>query len=189
MPERAAPKFFRDAASFRTWLEQHHGRSGVLWVGYFRKGADRPSVTYPESVDEALCFGWIDGIRQKVDDARYMVRFTPRRPGSLWSQVNTRRARALIRRKRMRPAGLAAFRAQKGAGSPAAPQGRTVAEAARPYLRRLRAKRKAWEFFRHQPPFYQRTTMAWIVSARKEETRLRRLGKLMESCARGARLI
>jgi uncharacterized protein YdeI (YjbR/CyaY-like superfamily) len=106
------PTCFRTPAAFRAWLRQHHARSGELWVGYYKKDSGTPSLTWPESVDEALCVGWIDGIRKRIDDVRYMIRFTPRRRGSVWSSVNIARVHALIEQGRMQPAGLEAFDAR-----------------------------------------------------------------------------
>jgi uncharacterized protein YdeI (YjbR/CyaY-like superfamily) len=187
--EPVKPRFFRDAARFRAWLKEHHASAGVLWVGYYRKDSGRPSITWPESVDEALCYGWIDGIRRRYDDVSYTIRFTPRRPGSPWSDVNIRRARLLITKGLMRSAGLRAFRARRHDRSAVPSAEQRGAEIAGPYGRLLRANRSAWKFFRRQAPFYRRATARWILSAKKEETRLRRLEKLIASSARGSRLM
>lgn len=188
MPELLTPKFFKDPARFRAWLKEHHARSGVLWVGYYRKDSGRRSITWPESVDEALCYGWIDGIRRRWDDASYIIRFTPRRTGSVWSDVNIRRARVLIKKGLMRRAGLRAFRARSRERSDVTSVEERGLELTGPYDRHLRANRSAWEFFRRQAPFYRRATARWILSAKKEETRLRRLEKLIASSARGSRV-
>lgn len=167
----------------RRWLARHHDSATELWVGFYKKASGKPSITWPESVDEALCYGWIDGIRKSVDDISYMIRFTPRRRESNWSQVNIRRARALIAQNRMRPSGLAAFRARDRDRT------RQYSFENRPntlpprYLRLLKANRDAWTFFRAQPPWYRRACAWWIVSAKREETRLRRLSRLVDDSA------
>jgi uncharacterized protein YdeI (YjbR/CyaY-like superfamily) len=179
------PRFFRTGGDFNRWLAKHHDSARELWVGFHKKASGEPSITWPESVDEALCFGWIDGVRKSVDDVSYMIRFTPRRPDSTWSQVNVRRARALIAQKRMRPPGLAAFEARDRKKT------RLYSFENRPstlppgYLALVKANRDAWTFFRAQPPWYRKTCAWWIVSAKKEETRLRRLATLMDASAEG----
>jgi uncharacterized protein YdeI (YjbR/CyaY-like superfamily) len=159
-----------------------------LWVGFYKKGSGKPSITWPESVDEALSFGWIDGIRKSVDDESYTIRFTPRRPRSIWSAVNVKRARELIEAGRMHPAGLKAFeeRVQERSGIYSYEERRQ--ELAEGYVRKLKANKKAWEFFRAQPPGYQRTVSHWVMSAKKEETRAKRLATLIEDSANGRRI-
>ncbi len=180
--------YFSTHAALRRWFAEHHATARELWVGFHKKGSGTPSVTYPEALDEALCVGWIDGVRKRVDDERYVIRFTPRKPGSYWSAVNTRRALALKKQGLMTGAGLAAFEARD--------PGRTMkysferaAAALPPELERaFRANRKAWSFFEQQPPSYRRTLTWWVVSARKEETREARLDKLVRASASGKRL-
>ncbi len=182
----SAPRYFRTPAAFRRWLARHHASAAELWVGYYKKGTGTPSITWPESVDEALCFGWIDGIRKSVDEDRYVIRFTPRRPASHWSAVNLRRVRALIAEGRMTPAGLAAFDRRR-AEAPYSYQQRPRALPAA-YRAALQARAGAWEFFRAQPPGYRRTATAWVMSARREETRRRRLETLVRHSAKGERI-
>jgi uncharacterized protein YdeI (YjbR/CyaY-like superfamily) len=184
----AQPQFFPTPAEFRAWLEQHASTEGQLLVGFYKKGSGRPSITWPESVDEALCFGWIDGIRRGIDEESYSIRFTPRRRGSIWSAVNVRRIAALVDAGRMTPAGLAAFEARADAKTgvysfESRPQGLDE-----PYAERFRAQREAWRFFESQPPGYRRTATFWVQSAKQEATRLRRLDQLIEVSARGERL-
>ena len=182
------PTFFETPAAFRAWLQKHHRTADELWVGYWKKHTGRPTITWPESVDEALCFGWIDGIRKSVDSDSYMNRFTPRRPGSFWSATNTTRALELIRLGRMRAAGRKAFAARDAA--------RTVAHHAvrdKPRLDKARAaafkaNRGAWQFFQAQPPGYRRLAIWWIVSAKREETRTRRFDHLVALSAGRRRL-
>jgi len=179
------PRFFKSAKDFASWLERNHDKADELWVGYHRKATGRPSLTYPESVDVALCYGWIDGVRRSVDETRYTNRFTPRRPGSNWSAVNIRRARALIKVRRMRPAGLRAFRAKRASRSSTASYENRPSDLPPRYLERLKANEKARIFYRAQPPSYRRAATWWVISAKREETRRKRLSNLIESSARG----
>lgn len=177
------PRFFRSAAGFRAWLSQHHGKRVELWVGFHKKHTEKPSITYSEALDEALCFGWIDGLRKRMDGASYTIRFTPRQPRSQWSHVNIRRARELIASRRMRAPGRAALeRRLEDAAT------RQSARLDPTYVKKLRENRRAWAYFRAQPPGYQRTAQVWVMSAKREETRMRRLTTLIERSARGVRL-
>ena len=181
-------RFFRTPADFRKWLARHHGSRRELWVGYYKKGSGRPSMTWPESVDEALCFGWIDGLRKSVDAIRYTIRFSPRRPTSIWSAVNINRARELTAQGRMRPAGVQAFAKRKEQRSGIYAYEQRSATLVEPYAARLKKNRAAWKFFRAQPPYYQKRMNWWVVSARREATRLKRLKRLEEDSARGMRV-
>jgi uncharacterized protein YdeI (YjbR/CyaY-like superfamily) len=183
------PKFFPTPTDFRRWLEQNHESKTELWVGFHRKGSGRPSITWPESVDEALCFGWIDGIRKRLDDESYVNRFTPRRAGSNWSAINTRRAKELISAGRMQQAGLRAFKARDPAKSGVYSfEQRHAAKLTREAERQFRANKRAWEFFESQPPGYRRIVIWYVVSAKQEATRARRLGRLIEDSAAGRRI-
>jgi len=179
------PRFFRTPADLRTWFEKHHASARELWVGYYKKHLGRPSVTWPESVDEALAVGWIDGIRRRIDETRYANRFTPRRPKSLWSEVNIKRVRALARQKRMRPAGLKAFAARRENRSGEYSYEQRPATLEGPYARILGRNPRARDFFRSQPPYVQKVMTWWVVSAKQEGTRRRRLDRLIDNCARG----
>ena len=181
-------KFFKTPADFRQWLEQHHATVQELWVGYYKKDSGRPSITWPESVDEALCFGWIDGLRKRVDDVSYTIRFTPRRPRSIWSAVNIKRAQELIEQRRMRPAGQQAFAARTENRSGIYAYEQRQPEFDEPYRQKLRQNKAAWKFFQAQPTSYRKTATWWVLSAKKEETRLRRLEKLIEDSAEGRTL-
>jgi uncharacterized protein YdeI (YjbR/CyaY-like superfamily) len=182
------PTFFPTPAAFRAWLEQHHAHADVLLIGYYKVGSGKPSITWPESVDEALCFGWIDGVRKSVDGFSYTIRFTPRKPGSIWSSVNIKRAQALIEHGRMQPAGLKAFEARKENKSGIYSYEQRSVDLAEPYNGLLKANEAAWSFFETQPAHYRKAVCWWIISAKKEETRLKRLEKLMEHSVRGERL-
>jgi len=183
------PVYFPSPSAFRDWLEANHAGADVLWVGYFKKGTGRPSLTWPESVDEALCVGWIDGLRKSVDAERYAIRFTPRRPGSNWSRVNLDRVEALTAEGRMRPAGLAAYEARKpdAAATSYEERPQTLPE---PYAGAFRERDEAaWRFFEAQSPSYRRTAIGWILDAKREETRLRRLEQVIEASMAGRRWI
>jgi uncharacterized protein YdeI (YjbR/CyaY-like superfamily) len=179
--------FFASPAEFRAWLEKHHGSETELLVGFHKKGSGRPSMTWSESVDQALCFGWIDGIRRSLGEDSYTIRFTPRKPRSTWSKVNVAKVEQLESDGLMRPAGRKAFEARSEDNT-----GIYAFERARPaelppeYEERFTPA--AREFFEAQPPGYRRTATHWVVSAKKEETRERRLATLIEDSAAGRRL-
>jgi uncharacterized protein YdeI (YjbR/CyaY-like superfamily) len=179
------PKFFHTAEDFRRWLQRHHASAPELLVGFYKLASGRPSMTWPESVDEALCFGWIDGIRRRVDELSYTIRFTPRRPGSIWSAVNTRRARTLAARGRMAQAGLAAFEARTPNRSGRYSYETRPGELVAPYSGMLAANTAARQFFQRQAPSYRRAATWWVVSAKKEETRLTRARRLVELSGQG----
>jgi uncharacterized protein YdeI (YjbR/CyaY-like superfamily) len=182
-------RFFATPTDFRKWLGTHHERDRELWVGFYRKATGRPSITWPESVDEALCVGWIDGIRKTIDAESYKIRFTPRKPASNWSAVNIGRARELIRLGRMRPAGVKAFERRTDERSGIyAYENRKSAVLPAADEKQFRARRKAWEFFQKLPTAYRQTLIWWIVTAKKEETRKQRLEKLITASEAGRRL-
>ena len=182
-----APRFFRSAAEWRKWLEKNHTRADALWVGYHKKATGKPSMTWAESVDEALCFGWIDGIRKSLGDDSYKIRFTPRRPGSNWSLVNTKRVKELTELGLMRPAGSAAFTARKSEGNYSYEQ-RKAAAFSGEQEQRFRANKPAWKFFQAQPAGYRQVATWWVISAKREETRDRRLAKIIDTSASGRRV-
>jgi uncharacterized protein YdeI (YjbR/CyaY-like superfamily) len=182
------PKFFKTPAAFNKWLAANHAKSKELWVGFYNKKSGQPSITWPESVDEALCFGWIDGVRKNVDEDSYKIRFTPRKPASVWSAVNIRKVAKLIKEDRMHAAGMKAFAARKENRSGIYAYEQRSAELVEPYLGELKQNKAAWKFFEVQPPSYRKVMNWWVVSAKQEETRLRRLGKLIEASAENRRL-
>lgn len=181
-------KFFSSGANFRRWLEEHSARSTELWVGYFKAGSGKASVTWPESVDHALCYGWIDGIRKRIDEAQYMIRFTPRKPTSTWSAVNIKRAEFLIEQGLMRSPGLAAYRARREHRSGIYSYEQRPTQLPKPYDALLETNALAFEFFSAQPASYRRAAIWWVISAKKEETRHRRLEQLIADSSRGKRL-
>jgi uncharacterized protein YdeI (YjbR/CyaY-like superfamily) len=182
------PTFFPTPEAFRRWLEKNHERESELLVGFYKKGSGKPSITWPESVDQALCFGWIDGVRKRLDDDRYTIRFTPRKRSSNWSAVNIRRATELARLGLMQPAGLRAFEQRTEDKSRIYAYENAARSFPPEYEKQFRANRKAWEWFQAQAPSYQRVVIFWVTSAKKEETRARRLATLIEDSAHGRRV-
>jgi uncharacterized protein YdeI (YjbR/CyaY-like superfamily) len=185
----ATPRFFATPAAFRAWLLAHHEREPELLVGFHKKGSGRPSMTWPESVDEALCFGWIDGVRRSIDDESYTIRFTPRKPRSVWSNVNIAKVQALLAAGRMMPAGIAAWERRDPAKSGIYSFERETAMFDAEAERQFKRNRSAWTYFQAQPPGYRRLATHYVVSARRPETRARRLATLIERSARGERII
>ena len=183
------PVFFADAAALRRWLKRHGATAKELLIGFLKRAPGRNSLTYPEALEEALCFGWIDGVRRSLDAERWVQRYTPRKPKSKWSLVNVRKAEALVAAGRMAAAGTKAFEARVPhlSGLYSFEQGK--APTLGPKERKaFRAKPKAWAFFQAQPPGYRRTAAYWVVSAKKDETRERRLMMLIADSAAGRRL-
>jgi uncharacterized protein YdeI (YjbR/CyaY-like superfamily) len=171
--------FFLSPPELRKWLEQNHVKQAELWVGFYKKGSGRPSVTYSEALDEALCVGWIDGVRRSVDAQAYAVRFTARKAKSKWSAVNVERVRTLIEADRMHPAGLKAFESATEDSRVHSYEERNAAKFAARDEKTFHANKAAWEFFQSRPPGYRRTTTFWVTSAKKEETRQKRLATLI----------
>jgi len=181
-------KFFKTPADFRHWLDRHHAAETALLVGFHKVGSGKPSMTWPESVDEALCVGWIDGVRRSLGTDAYTIRFSPRRTGSIWSAINIRKAEALIAEGRMRPAGLQAFEARTSDKSMIYAYEQRSAEMPEQYARVMKKNKQAWSFFSAQPPGYRKRMCWWIASAKQEATRLSRLEKLIAASTAGQRL-
>ncbi len=180
------PRFFATPAEFRAWFAAHHAAERELIVGFYKRQTGRPSITWPESVDEALCFGWIDGVRRSIDGDAYTIRFTPRRPESNWSKVNIARVAALEAEGRMTEAGRAAYaRRRIDQTRTASYEQETPAVLTPEEEALLRADVAAARDFDARPPWYRRTVVHWIVSARRLETRARRLQQLIAACAAG----
>ena len=179
------PVFFSSPVQLRAWFAHHHATSTELLVGYYRVGSGKPSITWPESVDEALAVGWIDGIRRSLDDERYTIRFTPRRRRSIWSAVNVKRAQELIAAGRMQPSGLQAFEARKDHRSGIYAYEQRETALAPEYERAIRRNKAAWTFFKRQPPSYKRSISWHVMSAKSERTRLGRLEKWIARWANG----
>jgi uncharacterized protein YdeI (YjbR/CyaY-like superfamily) len=182
----AEPIFFATPAEFRAWLHEHHATAREQWVGFYRVGSGRPSITWPESVDEALCFGWIDGLRKSIDDVSYMIRFTPRKPDSIWSAVNMGRVAVLTDQGRMQPAGLAAYARRRDETSAIySYEQREQAALEEAEEQQFRANAAGWQFFQAQPRSYRQAAIRWVLSAKKPETRLSRLARLIDDSAQG----
>ncbi|HEY0729268.1 MAG TPA: YdeI/OmpD-associated family protein [Pyrinomonadaceae bacterium] len=184
----AKPKFFATPEKFREWLEKNHASETELLVGFHKKGSGKKSITYAEALDEALCFGWIDGVKRSLNETSYTQRFTPRRARRIWSLVNVKHVERLKKEGRMHAAGVAAYeqRDPKRTGIYAfenAPR-----ELSAEYEKQFRKVKGAWEYFQTYPPYLKKTVSFWVMSAKKEETRSARLQRLIESCARGERI-
>lgn len=179
------PADFRSPASFRSWLVKNHDTSSELIVRIFRKYAAHAGITYAQALDEALCFGWIDGVRRSFDKDSFTIRFSPRRPGSIWSLVNVAHAQRLIKEGRMAKTGLVAFQARDQKRTRVYSFEQRPSELSAAHVRKFRAEKKAWEFFQGQAPWYRRTSAYWVISAKREETREKRLGILIACSGRG----
>jgi uncharacterized protein YdeI (YjbR/CyaY-like superfamily) len=182
-----SPRFFESEAAFRRWLAVHHESAPELLVGFWKKATGRPSIDWPQARDAALCFGWIDGIRRSLGDESYTIRFTPRRKGSIWSKVNVARYDALSAAGQMMPAGVAAYEENKGRSGVYAYENAlkalTDAETAA-----FRKRKAAWADWESRPPGYRKTVLHWVTSAKKPETRVRRLATLIEDSAAGRKV-
>lgn len=178
--------FFPTPSDLQQWFEKHHQTEKELFVGYYKKDSGKPSITWPESVDEALCVGWIDGVRKSLGDESYMIRFTPRRPTSIWSAVNIARVEALTKEGRMKPAGLAAFEVRKENKSGIySHEQRDKIELSEAETKQFKAHTKAWEFFEAQTGSYRKAVLWWVVSAKQEATRVKRVASLIDESATG----
>ena len=189
-PAANRPVFFESAAAFRQWLEQNGLREQELVVGFYKVGSGRPSLSWSESVDEALCFGWIDGVRKRIDDHSYQIRFTPRRPGSVWSTVNIAKAEALTALGRMRPAGAEAFARRTARKSSVYSYEQAGAFELSPQeLQAFKRNKAAWRYFEGVAPSYRKVMVFWVSSAKKQATRARRLAQFIQACAEGRKLL
>ena len=181
------PKFFKGPADFHEWLPKHHDKSNELFVGFYKKSSGKKSITYPEALDEALCFGWIDGVRKKLDEISYTQRFSPRKPKSIWSLINVRHVERLKSEGRMQSAGLAVYALREDKRTGIYSFENRPRELSPEYQKVFQKNKKAWEFFKNQPPYYRRTLSFYVMGAKQEETQLRRLQQLIESSAVGKR--
>ncbi len=183
------PIFFTTPARFRAWLKKNHVNCAYQWIGFHKKDSGLPSITWPESVDEALCFGWIDGLRKTVNEQSYKIRFTPRRPGSIWSAVNIRRMAELLDQGRMQDAGRKAFDRKTAERSATySYENRKSARFDAATEKQFRANRPAWNWFMEQPPGYRKLVTWWVISAKRPETRAKRLAKLISESKAQRRL-
>ena len=185
---KVKPKFFSTPIKFREWLEKNHDKQSELLVGLHKKDSGKKTLTYAEALDEALCFGWIDGVRKNFDESSYTIRFTPRKPKSIWSRINVNHVERLQKEGRMMPPGLAAFARKEDKRTGIYSFENARRELPANYLKLLRANKEAWKFFSAQPPGYRRLAVFWVVSAKREETQIRRLEHLIEISANSERL-
>ena len=182
------PKFFATSTAWREWLDKNHGDSKELLVGFYKKNSGKPSMSWPESVDEALCFGWIDGVRRRIDEESYTIRFTPRKLRSTWSAINIKRVDQLASQNLMRPAGIAAFEARQNERSAIYSFEQANVEFTSQQLAQFKANATAWSFFQRGPPYYRRLATWWVISAKRQETKDKRLAKLIEASAKHERI-
>ncbi len=181
-------KYFKTSSALRIWYKSNHKKSTELWLGFYKKDSGKASVTYPEALDEALCFGWIDGIRKKIDDEVYTIRFTPRKPKSYWSAVNIKKAESLIESGKMEKSGLIEFekRDKKKSGSYSFERANVKLKPS--FEKKFITNKKAWKFFQSSPSSYKKPAMWWVMSAKQEETRLKRLQQLISDSENGLRI-
>ena len=182
------PTYFATQQDFRNWLEKNHARETELLVGFYKVTSSKPSITWPQSVDQALCFGWIDGIRKSVDAESYCIRFTPRKPGSTWSAINIRKVEEMNKLGLMLPAGLAAFEKRNEQKSAIYSYENKPEKLTTEYELVFKTHPKAWEFFQSQPPSYQKTAIYWVISAKLEPTRQKRLNILISDSENGLKI-
>ena len=181
------PLFFKSQSEFRKWLEKHHAQEKELIVGFYKKNSGKASITYPEALDEALCFGWIDGVRKRLSDEAYVQRFSPRKSKSIWSNINVRHIERLKKLGRMAPAGVAAYALRDPKRTGIYSFENRPREFSPDLEKKFRSNKKAWQFFEQQPPSIKRVLIFWVMGGKQEETRQRRLAQLIESSAKGVR--
>ncbi len=182
------PFFFASQDEFRAWLERNHGSETELFVGFYKAGSGKQNMTWSQSVDQALCFGWIDGVRKSIDDISYCIRFTPRKPGSNWSAINLEKVRVLTAQGLMHPAGIAACKPDAVTVKPWYSYESDARQLTPGMESVFRENEKAWEYFSATPPSYRKMIVHWILSAKEEATRDRRLHQLIDACGEGRRL-
>ena len=188
MSMETEPLFFPSTAEFRRWLEQHHDHATEIFVGYFKTGSGKKSITWSESVDEALCFGWIDGVRNSIDHESYRIRFTPRKPSSTWSNINIREVEELIRTGRMNQAGLAAYNMRKEHLTGTYAYENDTYALPENLGQKFRENQKAWDYFMASPPSYRKTALKWVMSAKQETTIVKRFQELVRDCESGRKI-
>jgi len=182
------PTYFATQLEFREWLEKNHDKQKELLVGFYKVDSGKPSLTWPESVDQALCFGWIDGIRKSIDSESYCIRFTPRKPKSIWSAINIRKVEQMNKLGLMHPEGLLAFERRNEQKSEIYSYENKPEKLIYEYEFQLKSNQKAWEFFQSQPPSYQKTASYWVMSAKQEMTRQKRMNELIADSEKGLKI-
>ena len=180
-----APIFFANQSDFRKWLQKNHKKETELSVGFYKVDSGKPSMTWPQSVDEALCFGWIDGVRKSIDKESYQIRFTPRKPASIWSAINIEKIKALTKRGLIQPAGLTSFEKRKESRSKIYSYEKDEAEFPKDFIEKFKANKKAWKYFQSLAPSYKKVSTHWVNSAKQEPTRIKRLNELISDSESG----
>lgn len=183
------PTFFSKPSDFRKWLTKNHKKEKELLVGFYKVGSGKPSISWPQSVDEALCFGWIDGIRRSVDEESYSIRFTPRKPKSIWSAINIKKVEDLTKKGLMKPEGLAVFKLRTENSSNIYSHENEIKKLTPVYEKKFKTNKKAWQFFTTQAPSYKKVIIHWIMSAKQEKTQLNRLDKTITESAKQKRVL
>lgn len=182
------PMFFPTKAEFREWLEQNHDKEKELLVGFYKVGSGKPSMSWSDSVDEALCFGWIDAVRRSIDDESYTIRFTHRKLGSIWSAINIKKIERLTELGLMKPAGIEAFNRRKTEKSAIYSYEKEPATLTKDFEKKFKANKAAWKFFNTLPPSYRKTAIHWVMSAKQEATRIRRMETLISDSEKGLKI-
>jgi uncharacterized protein YdeI (YjbR/CyaY-like superfamily) len=185
MQQKIKPVFFRSSLAFRKWLEKNHAIKTEVIVGFFKVHAGKPTLTWPESVDQALCFGWIDGVRKSIDKDRYQIRFTPRKASSIWSAVNILKIETLTKQGLMMPAGIASFQKKLESRSKIYPHEMEGTRLSLVYEKKFKANKKAWKYFQSLAPSYLKTSTHWVMRAKQESTQLKRLQALIQYSEEG----
>jgi len=179
------PIFFEKQSDFRKWLQKNHKRETELLVGFYKVGSGKPSMTWPQSVDEALCFGWIDGVRKSIDQVSYQIRFTQRKPKSIWSAVNIKKIEELTKQGLMQSAGIASFEKRSEKSSRIYSYEKELAEFTPNFKKQFKANKKAWDYFQALAPSYRKVSTHWVMNAKQEATRLKRLNQLISESEAG----
>lgn len=182
------PIFFKNADEFRKWLEKNHLQENELLVGFWKVKTGKPSITWSESVDEAICFGWIDGVRKSIDEDSYTIRFTPRKPTSIWSAINIKKVEELAALKKMKPAGIAAFEKRKAHKSAIYSYEKAPEKLSEDFLQQFKANKAAWKYFEAMPPSYRKPAIHWVMTAKQENTRIKRMSELINDSANGKKV-
>jgi uncharacterized protein YdeI (YjbR/CyaY-like superfamily) len=175
------PTFFKDQNELRKWFEKNHDKEKEIWVGFYKKDSGKANFTWSQSVNQALCFGWIDGLRKSIDEDSYMIRFTPRNPKSNWSAINIKKINELTKLGLMHPAGVEEFKKRESKRSEVYSFEQNKVKLSKKYELKFKSNKKAWEFFKSLPPSTKKPSIWWVMSAKKEETQLKRLDILIKS--------
>lgn len=183
-PKQLKPVFFAKQSDFRKWLQKNHKKKTELLVGFYKVGSGKPSMTWPQSVDEALCFGWIDAVRRTIDEDSYQIRFTQRRPNSTWSSVNIKKVEELSKKGLMQPAGLDVFKFRKESRSGIYSHEKAESRLNVDYEKKFKSNKKAWVYFQSLAPSYKKLSVHWVMDAKQDITQLKRLKQLIEDSSR-----